>query len=352
MSADVAPTGAPLVISERETVISEPGTVAIVAQRSSPIDDFQNPPLRASMSAKELELRIDKLSADIIRQKEVLKQLESSKSAAQRQLNAILDPVARLPLEISSEIFIQCLSARPGPHASDPPLLFLNICNMWTEIALSTPALWAAIHVDNPVVDLGKLLDSRFKRAGSRALSISLPQSLAGDISLVIGTHRDRLRDLSMYDDDDDIALVIDVGPFVFLQTLSITGISTDPVTHDPIRQMPSTAMGILRVSPNLVECTFNSVLHSIDDDDYAGEILVFPHMKHLKFGNSPHSYGSDLILDYISTPCLQTLHLYTDARNEGALLRFLERSSPPLQKIVLGSYVMWVEYHEHEIKE
>ncbi|KAJ6525106.1 hypothetical protein DFH09DRAFT_936997, partial [Mycena vulgaris] len=94
------------------------------------------------MSAEELELRIDKLSADIIQQKEVLKQLESSKSAAQRQLNAIRDPVARLPLEISSDILIQCLPVRPGPNTSDAPLLFLNICNAWTDITLSTPALW------------------------------------------------------------------------------------------------------------------------------------------------------------------------------------------------------------------
>ncbi|KAJ6482996.1 hypothetical protein DFH09DRAFT_990945, partial [Mycena vulgaris] len=102
------------------------------------------------MSVKELELRIDNLSTEIDRQKEVLKHLESSRSATQRQLNTIRDPMARLPLEVSSEIFMQSLPARPGPQASDAPLLFLNICNAWVDIALSTPALWAAIHVDKP----------------------------------------------------------------------------------------------------------------------------------------------------------------------------------------------------------
>ncbi|KAJ6525033.1 hypothetical protein DFH09DRAFT_1368266 [Mycena vulgaris] len=114
------------------------------------------------MSITEIQRRINELSADIVRQKEVLKQLETKKGAAQRQLNAILDPVACLPLEISPEIFIQCL---PGP------LLFLNICNTWTHIALSTPALWAVIHPEDTIVDLKNLLNTWLKRAGSHHIA-------------------------------------------------------------------------------------------------------------------------------------------------------------------------------------
>ncbi|KAJ7472176.1 hypothetical protein FB451DRAFT_1036811, partial [Mycena latifolia] len=102
------------------------------------------------MSVTALQARIDQLSADIVRQKELLKALEHNRSAAQRQLNALLDPVARLPLEISSEIFILCLPSRPVPGSLKMPMLLLDICNTWTAIALSTPALWSAIHVDAP----------------------------------------------------------------------------------------------------------------------------------------------------------------------------------------------------------
>ncbi|KAJ7657481.1 hypothetical protein B0H17DRAFT_870855, partial [Mycena rosella] len=65
---------------------------------------------------------------------------------------AVRDPVSRLPLEISSEIFIQCLpsTSNPQPGARDIPMLLLNICNAWTDIALSTPALWEAIHIQFP----------------------------------------------------------------------------------------------------------------------------------------------------------------------------------------------------------
>ncbi|KAJ7762044.1 hypothetical protein DFH07DRAFT_707650, partial [Mycena maculata] len=93
---------------------------------------------------------IDKISVDIERQKEVQRTLEAKKILLRRQLNAFLDPVARMPLEISSEIFIQCLPSLPVPGARRFPMFFLNLCKAWTAIALSTPALWSAIHVQFP----------------------------------------------------------------------------------------------------------------------------------------------------------------------------------------------------------
>ncbi|KAJ7453639.1 hypothetical protein B0H11DRAFT_1740939, partial [Mycena galericulata] len=95
-----------------------------------------------SLTAEALETRLAKISADIELQKAVLKNLEHSKILVRRQLNSVRDPVARLPLEISSEIFIQCLRPFPVPRARHAPMLFLNVCNAWTDIALSTPALW------------------------------------------------------------------------------------------------------------------------------------------------------------------------------------------------------------------
>ncbi|KAJ7016647.1 hypothetical protein C8F04DRAFT_1341554 [Mycena alexandri] len=104
------------------------------------------------MSAEELQARIDAVSADIEKQKEVLKQLERDKSSLQRQLNNIHDPVARLPLEISSEIFLHCLpfghfhEYQSQVHAA--PILLLNVCNTWSDIVLPTPELWAHIRID------------------------------------------------------------------------------------------------------------------------------------------------------------------------------------------------------------
>ncbi|KAJ7509529.1 hypothetical protein B0H11DRAFT_1251758 [Mycena galericulata] len=102
------------------------------------------------MSVHELEARIEKLSAEIARQKELLTDLEKSKSLVQRQLNAVREPMARLPLEISSEIFVRCLPPFPQHGIQHFPMLFLNICNAWTDIALTIPALWSAIRIVSP----------------------------------------------------------------------------------------------------------------------------------------------------------------------------------------------------------
>ncbi|KAJ7208429.1 hypothetical protein B0H12DRAFT_1242995 [Mycena haematopus] len=89
----------------------------------------------------ELRARIMELDTEINLQMEVVKKLQHDKSLVQRQLNAVLDPIAHLPLEICSEIFLQSLSessfARLGP--SHLPTLLLNICHAWSAIAISTP---------------------------------------------------------------------------------------------------------------------------------------------------------------------------------------------------------------------
>ncbi|KAJ7236022.1 hypothetical protein C8J57DRAFT_1088494, partial [Mycena rebaudengoi] len=109
-----------------------------------------------SDSVAVLRARLADISANIARQRKALEDLERSRIDAQRQLNSLLDPIARLPVEISSEIFILCLPdsgsgyrhRRPNPAAA--PLLFLSICTAWADIARSTPALWDTIHVHFP----------------------------------------------------------------------------------------------------------------------------------------------------------------------------------------------------------
>ncbi|KAJ6465966.1 hypothetical protein C8R47DRAFT_957375, partial [Mycena vitilis] len=50
------------------------------------------------------------------------------------QLNALLDPIARLPVELSSEIFLRCLT--PSPDSDTAPLLLVQICRSWSYCAL------------------------------------------------------------------------------------------------------------------------------------------------------------------------------------------------------------------------
>ncbi|KAJ7439112.1 hypothetical protein FB451DRAFT_979873, partial [Mycena latifolia] len=87
--------------------------------------------------------RLEELDSAIEAQKQVLATLEHTRTAVRRQLNGLCDPMTRLPIELSSEIFMRCLSTPiHNPRQSSAPLLLLNICNSWTNIAVSTAALW------------------------------------------------------------------------------------------------------------------------------------------------------------------------------------------------------------------
>jgi hypothetical protein len=171
------------------------------------------------MSAQVLRARIEELSSEITLQKKLLKQLEHDKSLVQGQLNAVMDPLARLPLEISSEIFLQCIRVNPNcaaregdpglrPMAGAPrvPMLLLNVCNAWSAIALSTPALWSTIQIDFPCAGgLTQLLPIWFQRARNRPLYISLRGDLSNlnDSGSVIWRYGGQIKDLEICDDDD-----------------------------------------------------------------------------------------------------------------------------------------------------
>ncbi|KAJ7854280.1 hypothetical protein B0H14DRAFT_2444071, partial [Mycena olivaceomarginata] len=134
------------------------------------------------MTVQDLRARIAKLDTEIDLQRELLKRLERDRSLTKRQLNSVLDPFARLPLEISSDIFLRSLPLFPKPGDPDVPILQLNICNAWTDIALSTPSLWATIHITfqssrfpSPSTQcLKTLVPIWLRRAHNRPLSISL----------------------------------------------------------------------------------------------------------------------------------------------------------------------------------
>ncbi|KAJ7488418.1 hypothetical protein FB451DRAFT_1529786, partial [Mycena latifolia] len=98
-----------------------------------------------------------------------------------------------LPPQILQEIFLACLptSHHAVMHTSQAPLLFGRVCSAWRTISLSTPALWASVHVvlpyasDQPPPDEELLINAKIlqrcealriwlQRSGDCPLSISL----------------------------------------------------------------------------------------------------------------------------------------------------------------------------------
>ncbi|KAJ7592528.1 hypothetical protein C8J56DRAFT_479015 [Mycena floridula] len=62
---------------------------------------------------------------------------------------AILAPIRRLPEDMLREAFVSCLPYNKAttPDVTEAPLVLGRICRSWRELSLSTPALWASIHV-------------------------------------------------------------------------------------------------------------------------------------------------------------------------------------------------------------
>ncbi|KAJ7659413.1 hypothetical protein B0H17DRAFT_1212936 [Mycena rosella] len=254
----------------------------------------------------ELEALIEMHSADMAQQEdsEILKTLKKTRSALQRQLNAVCDPMERLPLEISSEIFTQCLPSHPTPGADSIPMRFLNICSAWTHIALSTPALWAAIDIVCPsITDSGQALGTWLNRARDLPLSVSLRTS--------------------------------------FEEGVATIAISVRPLS-------PTLKLDFLRCAPNLVECTFDNFLLRGHKPEELPE-LVLRNLRHLRFGkfsddpfnpalhdsnNDRHLVSDPQTLKYLTLPALETLYL---PDTPPYLLSFLDRSSPPLRTLALG---------------
>ncbi|KAJ7442995.1 hypothetical protein FB451DRAFT_1057190, partial [Mycena latifolia] len=65
---------------------------------------------------------------------------------------ALISPVRRLPLDIIQEIFTACIPTHRNcvMSALEAPVLLGRICSSWRYICLSTPHLWARLHIVEP----------------------------------------------------------------------------------------------------------------------------------------------------------------------------------------------------------
>ncbi|KAJ7457999.1 hypothetical protein B0H11DRAFT_2319680 [Mycena galericulata] len=296
------------------------------------------------MSVEELQAHIAKISADIELQKAVLKNLELSKIFVQRQLNSVRDPVARLPLEISSEIFIQCLPPLPfPPGAHRIPMLLLNICSAWTDIALSTPALWASIRTGLLRTEgLRELVGTWLQCARNHPLSVSLTVTFARGLPPIILRHAGQLKHLEVWYKEDRVGSF--GGPINILGSLSpdspLSSLEMLKIRYSSDRGLGyggSHILQLLRLTPNLIECMFDSVHYAVNSTAIQAT-LVLPSLRRLVVGNGTDDSGSDDdVLRHLTLPRLEylSLSMYVNVGDE--LLPFLKRSSPPLRELALG---------------
>ncbi|KAF7361513.1 F-box domain-containing protein [Mycena sanguinolenta] len=304
------------------------------------------------MSLQELCARLSELNAVEIDTRpdlqKVSEKLQRDKILVQRQLNAVRDPIARLPLELSSEIFLRSLSPFPKPGVSHAPMLLLNVCNAWTDIALSTPDLWTAIQIEFPCTDdLAHLLPIWFLRARARPLSVFF----RGDfwmwnpiVSSVIWRHGPQLGHLKTLHDckhGDESNIVIDLfhgatpKAMPLLKHLMLQ--TSDSTTWQ--RYLPHQILDILRLAPNIIDCVLGT-MWGVPESRFTGEKPTLASLRRLTFGERESINNDDLIFNHLSLPALEALSV--SVRFPSApLLRLLERSAPPLQELTMG----WSQY-------
>jgi hypothetical protein len=144
-----------------------------------------------------------------------------------------------------------------GTAACHAPMLLLNIHNVWTDLLLSIPAMWAAIRIVTPCGEgFDKALQVWIQRARNCPLSISLCRTLE-HMAAVIWHHGQQLKNLELYCDGGDGFIDIlggmSPGPLPLLETLEVgrpTVLVNIPQGYPGLQ-----ILELMRLAPNLVEC-------------------------------------------------------------------------------------------------
>ncbi|KAJ6602522.1 hypothetical protein DFH09DRAFT_1125030 [Mycena vulgaris] len=302
--------------------------------------------------------------------------------AIRRALDSIFYPILTLPREILEEIFVCCLPEDRGdPLVPDPsvaPMVLLNVCKHWRDIALSTPRLWCSIrlnlrspHFQNSLT----LLQCWLFRAKSRPLSVAVvyttceedpsPEALIESLTRFSEQWLDVRLELPFKDlqrlhgIEGHMPLLrkLLIGPtdayFAGVQGTRfapITAFSDAPslrevhlVTGYPfaielpwaqLTKLQATSLSvcecleILEASPSLVECSLS--LRQSFDTANATRIPPLEHLQILTLRTS--GFHADL-LHCLTLPVLQELqfHVASSASSTDSLLKiisFLERSA------------------------
>ncbi|KAJ7704925.1 hypothetical protein B0H17DRAFT_1193410 [Mycena rosella] len=290
-------------------------------------------------STADLRARIDELCSAITHQKQILQDLEIAKSDVQSDLNSVLDPMARLPLEISSEIFMHCLpgDARPCPNAA--PMLLTRVCRACNKLAISTPALWATIHIRTPCLgDLDELICSWLDRACTQPLSISLRGPLDPHVCCAVLENAHQVHTLELYlSSVDELTDVIITTPFPSLKRLTLGPDRRADGEPETYSTNADKCVAMLGAAPELVDCTLRDIHFGVNPSPHqlAGSQLRHSNLKHLNLaGRVSGGSGSVLILRSLTLPALEYLFISHLTIPHAEFLAFLTRSSPPLKSL------------------
>ncbi|KAJ7277208.1 hypothetical protein C8J57DRAFT_1581494 [Mycena rebaudengoi] len=176
------------------------------------------------------------LHVSIAHRRHPLEKHEHRRAVVEAELALYTYPILTLPLEITSEIFMQSLPSHGAvvPHPSSSPLILLRICRTWRILALSTPTLWTDLYIAIEGVHRtlrapGKLetfVEAWFHRA--RTLPCSFHFFGMGDhnddhgLNMILATHAAHLREITISIDAGSLLRLHGGTPFAILHHLSL----------------------------------------------------------------------------------------------------------------------------------
>ncbi|KAJ6577477.1 hypothetical protein B0H19DRAFT_1120102 [Mycena capillaripes] len=283
-----------------------------------------------------------------------------------------------LPPEITSEFFLRCLPPEKEwntAKADEPSIVLSHVCRAWREIAISTPALWATIEFPVSYMRNPELFETWLMRAGrSVSAKISPWTALSPAVLNTFIERSPKIKVLELLDTDLVTLRQMDEAysawNFFSLQKLTIKlasanelGVSlpfsVEAFTGAPLlREVwfaiapPSLislpghqltkftgahytadeCLTMLRLTPNLIECAFSPYPGTENID--ANYMLIHSNLTSLTlFEVAPeHVCGTDII-EFLTLPALQSLHILDCEFDDDAFNAFLSRSSPPLHE-------------------
>ncbi|KAJ7625751.1 hypothetical protein FB45DRAFT_1060385 [Roridomyces roridus] len=249
---------------------------------------------------------------------------------------SVRDPMAGLPVELSSHIF---LCTAPNAQASS---VLVRVSRTWNRIALGTPSLWTTISNDGiPAAKFPDLLKIWLARGRVLPVSISLgpmlPSAFLHTVE-VLADDSQRVQTLNVHLHGGSVDKICQIS-FGALTHLTIDASEDESVG-------PCAALiSLLRGAPNLVECNVNEVFYTWRDDSLDG-LGSFTHssLQHLRFGKPQDGFkritASPAALSCLKLPSLQTLRVFFSNNHtytESDLLKFLTRSPAPLRSLHIG---------------
>ncbi|KAK7000451.1 hypothetical protein R3P38DRAFT_3617408, partial [Favolaschia claudopus] len=298
---------------------------------------------------------IDAISLTIIAQTAILHDLKAKRLEAQHKLNLFLDPMARLPLELQSYIFLfvdsHSLPQKLNPNAA--PILFLRVCRLWRDIALATPMLWTKIQIDTSPCGpnhLG-LCKIWLKRARSLPLSVALrgPLRLDQNLQDLLAQYSPQLKNLTLTKHRSakgpQYPYVVWELPENSLPSLKTLSIEPADNYENAFWGNIEVWLGILRAAPRLSRCKMADTFHDEEEDAVPpSQSLMLASLEWMHLGepgawNLRGTAGSSslAILRYLTLPALKVLTLSEPDIAHEAFLSFLSRSSPPLESLEMS---------------